>query len=282
MARKSKSLIVDDSTFQKRARRLAKLLQVDERQFVREQGGLLARDVAKYTPPYATFPSKGKSTIGSKKDFDEGRGSIVKDMLLNFRITDQSYIDHIYDITGTTKNIRRTLRNKKGKQYLVDVDRLNLGSVSEAVQWHNSRRRKSDGRAMHRGKAGGNDPKIGRWKNRDIMWVNQDIFNKAKKQLIKNVGISKAGPAKAALQLGAKGSIPLPVKKQLGRVKASGRMAQTSKGPYAMIRASGSRSPGLAHVQHLMPMIMRDRLIKAVKRLRYMKRQTVKRTGFKN
>lgn len=282
MAKRGKGVVIDDTVFQRKARRLARLLKVDERQFVQNQGGLLARDVAKYTPPYVKFPSKGQSTIGSKKDFNKGRGSIIKDMLLNFRITDQSYIDHIYDITGTTKNIRRTLRNKKGKQYLVDVDRLNFGSVSEAVNWHNSRRRKSDGRAMHRGKAGGNDPNIGRWKERDVMWVSQEVFNKAKKQLIKNVGMSKAGPAKAALQLGAKGSIPLPVKKQLGRVAASGRMAQTNKGPYAIIRASASRSPGLAHVQHLMPMIMRDRLIKAVKRLKHIKRQAVKRSGFKN
>ena len=80
MARKRKSLIVDDSVFQKRARRLAKLLKVDERQFVREQGGLLARAVAIYTPPYATFPDSKKKTIGSKKDFDEGRNAAKRDV----------------------------------------------------------------------------------------------------------------------------------------------------------------------------------------------------------
>lgn len=256
MARKSKSLIVDDSVFQQRARRLAKLLKVDERQFVREQGGLLARAVAIYTPPYATFPDSRKKTIGTKKDFDEGRNAAKRDIDL---ITTE-----VQDVTWAKKQFGSGKIYRGRKQVGAGV----IENLAQLKRWHNKNRRANG--------------KTRRVNHSERFWVKKKLLDDYKKQLIAYVGISKAGPAKAALQLGAKGSIPLPVKKHLGRVKASGRMAQTSKGPYAMIRASASRSPGLAHVQHLIPMIMRDRLIKAVKRLRYLKRQTVKRSGFKN
>lgn len=256
MARKSKSFIVDDSVFQQRARRLAKLLKVDERQFVREQGGLLARAVAIYTPPYATFPDSKKKTIGTKKDFDEGRNAAKRDVDL---ITTE-----VENVTWAKKQFGSGKIYRGRKQVGAGV----IDNLAQLKRWHNKNRR-----------ANGKTRKVD---HSDRFWVKKTLLDDYKKQLIAYVGISKAGPAKAALQLGAKGSIPKPVKIQLGRVKASGRMAQTSKGPYAIIRASASRSPGLAHVQHLMPMIMRDRLIKAVKRLRYLKRQTVKRAGFKN
>ena len=256
MARKSKSLIVDDSVFQQRARRLAKLLKVDERQFVREQGGLLARAVAIYTPPYATFPDSRKKTIGTKKDFDEGRNAAKRDV--------DQITTEVEGVTWAKKQFGSGKIYRGRKQVGAGV----IDNLAQLKRWHNKNRRANG--------------KTRRVDHSERFWVEKTLLDNYKKQLIKNVGISKAGPAKAALQLGAKGSIPKPVKIHLGRVKASGRMAQTSKGPYAMIRASASRSPGLAHVQHLMPMIMRDRLIKAVKRLRYIKRQSVKRAGFKN
>ena len=234
MARKSKSLIVDDSTFQKRARRLAKLLKVDERQFVREQGGLLARDVAKYTPPYATFPDNRKKTIGSKDDFNEGRNAAKRDV--------DQVTTEVEDVTWAKKQFGSGKIYRGRKQVGAGV----IDNLAQLKRWHNKNRR-----------ANGKTRKID---HSQRFWVKKTLLDDYKKQLIKNVGISKAGPAKAALQLGAKGTIPKPVKIHLGRVRAS----------------------GLAHVQHLMPMIMRDRLIKAVKRLRYMKRQTVKRAGFKN
>ena len=256
MAKKSKSLIVDDSTFQKRARRLAKLLKVDERQFVREQGGLLAREVAKYTPPYAKFPDNRKKTIGSKDDFNEGRNAAKRDV--------DQVTTEVEDVTWAKKQFGSGKIYRGRKQVGAGV----IDNLSQLKRWHNKNRR-----------ANGKTRRIA---HSERFWVKKTLLDDYKEQLIKNVGISKAGPAKAALQLGAKGTIPKPVKIHLKRVKASGRMAQTNKGPYAMIRASESRSPGLSHVRHLMPMIMRDRLIKAVARLRYMKRQTIKLAGFKN
>jgi hypothetical protein len=279
MARRGKGIVIDDSTFQKRARALARRLKVDEYDFVKEQTGLLARESARFTPPYAEFPGRTKGTaIGKKADKLAGEGSIIKDMLLNFRIVDQSYIDHIYDITGQTNNIRRTLRTRSGRQYVVDVDRLNFGSVSEALAWHQSRRRNSDGRAINRGKAGGNDPNIGRWKSRDIMWVNQDVFNAVKKKLLPKVGMSKAAFSKASVMLGAKGAVPAWVKRHMGQVSGHGRMTKTARGAVGII---WGKAPGIFYLNNQIKRLQTDRLIKAVKRLEYISRQSAKKAGFK-
>ena len=279
MARRGKGIVIDDSTFQKRARALARKLKVDEYTFVKEQTGLLARESARFTPPYADFPGRTKGTaIGKKVDKLAGENSIVTDMLMNFRIVDQSYIDHVYDVTGQKNNIRQVLRNKRGKQYVVDVDRLNFGSVSEALAWHQSRRRPSDGRAMHRGKAGGNSKDIGRWKDRDIMWVNQNVFNAVKKRLMPKVGMSKAAFSKAAVQLGAKGAVPAWVKRHMGKVAGGGKMAKTTRGAVGII---WGRAPGVYYLNKQIKRLQRDRLIKAVKRLEYLGKQASKKAGFK-
>jgi len=89
---------------------------------------LFVRDIAKFTPPYAKFPTGGGKKVGKKADQRAGITSIRKDLSTNFRVRDQSYIDHIYDITGKTRNVRQVLRNKKGKQYVVDVDFINLNN----------------------------------------------------------------------------------------------------------------------------------------------------------
>lgn len=254
MARRGKNVIIDDSVFQKKARALAKRFKVDEYDFVKEQTGLLARDVAKYTPPFAIYPSKGKTTIGSKQDLHTGIESVRSDILQIVYGQEQKVINWAIRRFGTRPTYRGSRQTSKGV----------LLSVHELRRWHEKNRR-----------ANGKTRPL---KAEDRHWVSYAILDNYIDSEIEKVGISKAAFARASLALGAKGSVPAWVKRHLNFATGFGRMANTSKGPYGVVRGS---APGLWHVFPKLQMIQRDRLIKAVKRLERIGKDAAKKAGYK-
>jgi hypothetical protein len=276
-----KGFTLDDAIFQKKIRDLAKRVGVDEKDFVREQGALLLRDIAKIVPPYKVYSLKGANVAPNKMaDYEAGVTSIRKDLATNFRVRDQSYIEHIFDVTGKTANIRQVLRNKKGKQYVVDIDYLNLGNFGEALRFHRSRQSKVTGRAFQRRK-GGKDTKIGRWKDRNVMWVNQDIYNQLHDYLIKDLGKGKASVSKAMLKLNPKQgrNVPKWVKRQLNKVMGNARMAKIGGGWSAIFRASAD---ALYHVKDNNLTFIKVARLKAMeRRLKFLLRDNAKKAGLK-
>lgn len=246
---------VDDSVFQHKARKLARKLGVDEHQFVKEQTGILAREVAKMTPPFATFPSLFKGTsVGTAKDIKQGEWAVYNDLR---------------KICFVVKNdvAEKTHRYAKG----VPVYRRGgivapgvIVSIGELATWHKR-----------------NEDYKGRTKELSVPQlplVGESLFLKYVKSQQANVGIAKAAFYKASVQLGAKGAAVKGIKRHLATTSGGGRMAKTNKGPYGLI---SGRAKGLWHVHKHLPKLERNRLIKAVKRLEYVNRQAAKSSGFK-
>jgi len=246
---------VDDSVFQQKARKLAKQLGVDEHKFVKEQTGILAREVAKMTPPYAKFPSVYKGTsVGTAKDIKQGEWAVLNDLR---------------KICFVVKNniAERAHRHAKGGP----VYRLGkivapgvIVNIGDLATWH---KRNED----HKGRTKGLDVPL-------LPWVGESLFLKYAKSQQKNVGIAKAAFYKASLQLGAKGAAVKGIKRHIATTSGGGKMAKSSKGPYGLI---SGQAKGLWHVNKHLPALERNRLIKAVKRLEYVNRQASKKAGFK-
>jgi hypothetical protein len=256
MARRGKGIVIDDSTFQKRARRLAKLLKVDEYDFVKEQTALLAKETARLTPPYKVYPRKKESkgtAIGKKEDEIQGQLAIKNSVENIIFVQDDGVIDRMWEIF-------RTGPTYKGKR------QTSLGIIESKAQLHrlHQRMRRPNGRTL---------PMKG-----IRHWVHQALLDEYLGEQYKSVGISKAAFAKAGMMLGMKASIPKWVKRHIGRVSGGGRMARTSKGPYGIIHGA---APGLWHTSREISRLQRDQLIKAVGRLRYLGRQASKKAGFK-
>ena len=70
----------DDTVFQQRAAALARNLGKDEFEFVKQQTGLLAREVARHTPPFAVFPSGGGTSLGTRADKVQGEWAVYIDV----------------------------------------------------------------------------------------------------------------------------------------------------------------------------------------------------------
>lgn len=253
MVKRGKGVVIDDNVFQHRARKLARLYKVEENQFVREQTALLARDVAKYTPPFDEFPRKGRGSIGTGKDKKAGLNSLDRDINYITTVQKMGAIKWALKTFGAGRPI---LKGRK------EISKGVLTSVSELRRWHQKNRSARRGRT---------EP----LQHDQKYWVSEQIVGKYKKAESLNVGLSKAAFAKAAMQLGSKAAVPVWVKRNLGRVSGRGKTVRTSSGSHGLI---DGKAPGLAHVKRLLPMIEADRLIKATKRLRILKRDVAKKS----
>lgn len=246
---------VDDSVFQRQAKRLAKRLKVDEHDFVKAQSGLLARDIARLTPPYQNFPGFGnKSSIGTTADMMAGKEAI--------RIDVRSIVIVIKDedVPGIVK--------KYGKGAIYGKDGVVapgiLQSQQELKKWH---KEMSNTRGRVRKVSMPNIP-----------FVGENTFVSYLKQEYKDVGIAKAAMYGASVGLQAKGAALVAIKKHVPKSGGRGFMTKTSEGSTGNISGSAD---GLFHVIRHLPKLRTDRLKKAVKRLQYIAKAMAKKSGFK-
>ena len=112
-------LKVDDHLARQKIAKLLKLTKKDEKTFVKEQAGLLCEVVARATPPFVQYkPYRG--SMGSKKDWRQGKSAIVGDLTGFFSIRDDGYIDWLRKVSKSETNINKTFRSKKtGRNYIV-------------------------------------------------------------------------------------------------------------------------------------------------------------------
>lgn len=245
-----KNITVDDTVFRAKLVKLARKVGVNEKKFVREQAGFLAREIARYTPPYASYPTGASLKMGTADDFKTGKNAILNDLLIICQVR-------------KPKTINWAIREFKGGPIYYKNKRIAPGvlqDIGELARWH-KQNKGSKGRTKML-------PDI------DKPFVKTTVFNKYKRFLFSEVGSSKAAFAKAALALGSKGSIPLPIQKNLSGASGSGSMRKRSKGYIGFV---SGRAKGLYHVRGgLLKEIKRNRLIKAHKRLGFITRKLVR------
>ena len=252
----AKGFTVDYRAFEKKAKALAKKLGKDEREFVKQQTGILAREVAKMTPPFASFPSLKKgSAIGNKEDKKIGEWAIYMDIKWICTVIPDGDIAKAKQSWGSGPIIY-----SNGKVIAKGV----IDNVSELRNWHNS----------NQGLNNRTKPLKGPMR----YWVSETVFTSYVKSEQKKVGIAKAAFAKASLALGAKGAIPAWVKNSMNSTSGSGQLIKESKGTKGIITG---RAGGLFHTNRHIPALMKNRLIKAVKRGEFLMRKAAKDSNFK-
>lgn len=246
---------IDYAVFEKRAKKLARNLGKDEPVFVKQQSALLAREAAKYTPPFAGFPNKNSSSIGTKADGKAGKFAVYRDIEQIVSVKDEDVIQQAKASWGD-----RPIEYGNGFIIALGV----IDNVSALRRWHgtqqNSRNRTSPLRGPQR------------------YWTSQAVLDTYALQEQEKVGIAKAAFAKASLQLGGKGKIPAWVSKNISKASGSGVMMKDGKGTKGEI---SSRAGGLFHTRNFLPTLMKNRLKKAVLRGEFLLKKAAKDSRFK-
>jgi len=271
---------VDTRHWNRKSRDIIKALKIDEPAFVKSQASLLAKSLSKVTPPFleGKFPEiKGADWQDGKvkEVLIAGERAIKHDLGVIFRVRKREYLEFLHDVTGSLVNVRRELKTKSGQTYLVDVDEINYDSTKRALAFH-AKKRLANGRVSGYQK-GGKDSKIGRWKNRDVMWVTEEIWQSVYNILALNIGYSKAAFGKVATRLGVKGKkAPVYMRKHFAKVPAH---ITFKKNPARVTMKTAA--PGLAHTKRQLKRVENFRIIAMEKRLETLLRANAKKAGFK-
>lgn len=255
MAGKSKTIKIDDGVFQSKMRKMAKRAKVDEYAFIKEQGALYARDMAKATPPMASGQiNLKKASIGSVADRKQGEFAMWNDIVQIFVLQEPQVIQWAFSTFGRGKIY-------KGRKQIGAGIALSMGEI-ERFHRRNTRR---DGRTKP-------------LKYEDRLWVSEKILAKYFKMEKTKVGSAKASIAKAMVGINPKQRVPGWISKNMGRSTASGWMTRGRKGPRAAIRASAA---GLQHLFGKIPFLQRFRVVAMEKRMKAMVRANARKAGFK-
>ena len=253
--RKYKDVEIDDSVFQERVVKLARKFKVDEKQFIKDQSRLLAREASKFTPPFSKFPDWHRGTsVGSKDDIEQGEWAVYNDLKRIFEVLPDDVIwkEHKY--------------SKGGPVYRFNTIR-SPGVITNAFkmhQWHRDNKRPN-----------GRTKKL---KRPGIPWVGESLFHEYVKSQQASVGMAKASFLKASLAFGGKSSATPKIKRHLARTSGSGSLVKTGKGYDGHMVA---RAEGLYHLKRLLPHLRRNRTKKAEKRLEILAKKAIKESGFK-
>ena len=109
-------------------------------------------------------------------------------------------------------------------------------------------------------------------------WVSAPVFKAYVKTQQANVGTAKTAFYKAAQALGAKVTAPAGVRNNILNSVGTGTVKKGSSGSKGIITG---RAGGLFHTNKFLPMLRKNRLIKAVKRGEYVMKQAAKDSKFK-
>ena len=263
MARGKTGITLDDSVYRRKIKEMARQLNIVERDLVQEQGALHAIDMAKRTPPFVRFP--GGKSIGTKADYIQGVEAIGQDLLNICRPKDAGLIDFCVKTFGygfTDKEIR----TRGGRKIRYSYARIGRG-MQEIHQWHESHRQPSSGRTFYR-------------ESINTMWVDEDMLDDYIAWRILAIGTAKASFFGAAKKLdpGNKTRAPVWVKKHVAKSGGTGRIVVDSKGPTATYSASAA---GIQVPLRSIRRVTSNRLKSMVKRMKYLARQSAKKSGFK-
>ena len=250
-----KDIDIDDSVFQKRAKELARKLGKDEKEFIKQQTGILAREVARMTPPFASFPKLSNSaSVGSAKDIKAGKWAVYNDVAQIVSVYRRPAIIWAKKSFGEGKIY--------GGQYLLAAGVID--DVGRLHAWHKANR-SANNRTKFLVKS-------------ERYWVSETIFKRYVKTQQANVGTAKAAFYKAAMALGAKVTAPAGVINNKVNSVGTGTVKKGSSGSKGIITG---RAGGLFHTNKFLPMFRKNRLIKAVKRGEFLMRKAAKDSNFK-
>ena len=232
----AKGFTLDDAIFQQKIRKMAKSLKVDEKEFVRQQGGLLLRDMAIVTPPYKQLSYKG-ANVGKPIDEAQGRKAIRHDMAALFIVPDDPAA-----FIRARDRFPGQVYGKGGKVIAAGVAR----SIEDMRRHHRRNSSRQTGRAY-------------RLKYFQKMWVSLSMMSDYQQMLYAESGKAKAAVMTAAIKIdpNRRRGIPTWVKRHLGG-GGRGRMTMLRKSWYAVFSA---RAFGIQHVA-------RDSILNVLKRKR--------------
>jgi len=248
---------VDDSVFKKDTAKFLKAIGKEEKDFIREQSGMVARDLAKYTPPFVkgTWPDFNKDTIGTSADIKAGKNAVAGGIAsICMRPSSKKTINQKIKAFGRNGPVYSSRKGKARIAYGV------IDNMKDLANWH-YKNRTSQGRTL---KVASID--------RPMVW--KSVFNKYIKRRQEDVGIAKAGFYKASLRFGAKAKAPPNIKKNVGKAAGLGILKQTKDGWVGHV--SGT-SKGAEYTVNKLPMIERNRGEKAIKRLERLAKDRAKK-----
>ena len=251
----SKDVIIDDDVFQQRIAALARNLGEDEFEFVKNQTGILAREVARMTPPYAVFPTlTNSSSVGTSKDIQKGKWAVYVDIAQICTVKEKGEITKAKKSWGAG-----VIRYGNGQVISLGI----IDNETDLHKWHTA----------NQGLNNRTKPLSG--PNR--YWVSAPVFKAYVKTQQANVGTAKSAFYKAALQLGATVTAPAAVKNNMFNSDGGGTMKKRVGGSLGKIHG---RAGGLYHTTKHMSKLRKNRLIKAVKRGEYLLKQAAKDANF--
>ena len=256
MARKN-TIKIDDAVFQSKMRKLAKRYKVDEYDFIKEQGALYARDMAKAAPPFADgVINFKKQSIGSSKDKKQGEFAMWNDLQKIFVVQEDPQVIQWAVATFGRGPIYKG-KKKTGKGVAL--------TMSEIKRWHHRNMMPSSGRARA-------------LKYDQRLWVSEKILLQYFKKEKTKVGTAKAALAEAMVRINPKQRVPAWIKRNMSRADGKGRVLRSSKGPRAIIRASAY---GLRSISSKIGFLQRFRVKAMEKRMINLVRANAKKSGLK-
>jgi hypothetical protein len=201
---------VSDEKLLKKMKQYEAVCKKEIGQQIRNHGRLLGLELMHQAQPF----SKG----GAAKAKRQGEGAIAKDLNMIFIVLNDYWLSRFRDAKESNQDLYR----KDGTPWLTDKYRL-ADTLNQIKEWHKSQRRKETGRPSFRG-----DKTMGRHKAHEYMVAPKRLIEKAKKELQKAVGWSKAGWAKAAQECKADtkaaaklSGIPAWIKRHVGAARGT-------------------------------------------------------------
>jgi hypothetical protein len=199
---------VDDSKLLKKMKRYEEVCKKEVSQQIRNHGRLLGLELMRQAQPFGI----------DRKARDAGEGAIRKDLNMVMVVLNDYWHRRFKD----AKEVNESLYNKAGEPWITDKYRL-ATTIKEITAWLKQNRNPNTGRPSKR-----KDKTMGRHKAHEYMVTSERLIEKAKKEVAKAVGWSKAGYAKAAQECKADtkaaaklSGIPLWIKKHVGAARGT-------------------------------------------------------------
>jgi hypothetical protein len=168
---------VDDAKLLKKMKRYEEVCKKEVSQQIRNHGRLLGLELMRQAQPFGI--DRGAKQLGE--------GAISRDLNSIFIILNSYWAERFKD----AKSVNEGLYTKEGEEWLSDKYEL-AGTLQEILDFH----RKQKAGKRRPSKRG--DKTIGRHSPHEYMVAPESLVKKAYKQIVKAVGWSKAGWAKAA------------------------------------------------------------------------------------
>lgn len=246
---------IEDAVAQHKLRKLLKLARVDEKEFIRDQGALLARDMAKATPPFASGVIRlTRQTMGTTADKKQGEAALWRDLLKLFSPQE----------AGVIKWAKRVF---KGRQIYRGKKQTGAGVITSIEEIGSFHRKNQISRGRTRS-----------LKQANKFWVPEKTLKRYFNREKKRVGRAKASFARAMVDINPKQKVPVWIKRNFSSGDGKGNVTTTGKGTKATVEA---HAPGADRVTDNLPYLIRFRVKAMEKRLKFIIRGNAKQVGFK-